>query len=82
MSTSIAVMGNLAAEYQAFLNSLNNAKVSLAAVQAAGTILYNDTNMASAFPTNWAAFQTFLLAANTSINTFVNGFPAMPSLNS
>ena len=82
MSVSIGTMGILSAEYQAFQTSLTNAKASLAAVQAAGTIIYNDPNMATAFPTQWAAYQTFLLSANTAINTFVNGFPVQPPLNS
>lgn len=82
MAVPITSMGTLFTEYQNFINSLTNAKASLAAVQAAGTIMYNDATMAAAFPTQWAAFQAFLLSANSNINTFVSGFPAIPPLTS
>jgi len=69
-------------EKTAFDNSLANAKAALAAVIAAGTVLYGDTVFAAAFPNDMPGFKTYLLNAQSAINTFITNFPAEPTLGS
>lgn len=82
MTLSISQIGTVFSEYTSYKNSLSNGLASLNAVIAAGTVLYNDTKFSTQYPTNWAAYQTYLMSVQTAINSFIAAFPVEPPLSS
>lgn len=78
---SIATLQNMTTEFESFKRSYNNAGSALAQVINTGTVIYNDANFASEFPTSWAAYQAYLVKLQSAINTFIAGLPVEPPLN-
>lgn len=80
MSLSITQIQTMNSEYLLYKNSLSNALSTLNAVVSSGTALFNDAKFASQFPTNWAAYQTYLTACGNAISSFIASFPTEPPL--
>jgi hypothetical protein len=79
-SLTIGQFGSIWNEYQVFNNSITSGAAALNNVITQGTVVYNDPNFLTAFPTSFAAFQAYLLNVQTVINTLFSTFPVEPAL--
>lgn len=81
MTSSIAQLQTLIAEYQNFKNAYNTAGAALNNVITIGTVLFGDPNLAAEFPNSITAYKAYLVSLQTSINTFIGALPVEPPLN-
>lgn len=79
-TTTMTGIQNLSAEYQQFNSTYYSAGDALNKVLATGTVLYNDPTFAALFPNSIVAYQAYLAALQTYINTFLQGLPVAPAI--